>query len=44
MGPTALGNAAVDGLFLDDTWENTSQPNPGWGPPEGFCTHDAHGG
>ena len=44
VGGTALGNPDIDGLFLDDDWQDTAQPNPGWGPPEGFCTHDTHGG
>ena len=44
LGPTALGNPQVSGLFLDDEWQDTQQPNPGWGPPEGFCTSDPWGG
>ena len=44
MGPTALGHGRIDGLFLDDEWQDSPQPNPSWGPPEGFCTSDLHGG
>ena len=44
LGPRALGSPHVDGVFLDDEWVDTPLPNPWWGPPEGFCTADPHGG
>jgi len=28
MGQTALGNPGIDGLFLDDDWQNVSQVGP----------------
>lgn len=44
FGPSALGHSGIDGLFLDDGWVDTTQPNPWWGPPEGFCASGPFGG
>ena len=44
MGPNALGSAHISGLYLDDEWYDTTQPDPWWGPPEGFCTSGPYGG
>jgi hypothetical protein len=39
-----VGNAVIDGIFLDDGWLNHSKtPAPFW-PKEGFCVADAFGG
>ena len=44
LGPSALGHPGIDGLFLDDEWVDSPQPNPWWGPTEGFCTSGPYGG
>lgn len=46
LGPTALGNPNISGLYLDDYWSATQQPiNPGGNqPPWGYCDHAPTGG
>jgi hypothetical protein len=44
LGPTGLGNSAVDGFYIDDGWADTQQPVASWQPAEGFCDHWITGG
>ncbi len=44
LGPTGLGNANIDGFYVDDTWVNFQQEVQSWQPPEGFCDHWITGG
>eukprot|EP00047_Mylnosiga_fluctuans_P008772 m.260071 g.260071 ORF g.260071 m.260071 type:complete len:421 (-) comp23253_c0_seq1:104-1366(-) len=44
LGPNALGNENVSGLYLDDYWVNTTQPIEPYQPPQGYCDHSPIGG
>jgi hypothetical protein len=44
LGPDGIGNAAVDGVFLDDKWRNTSEKRSPFWPKEGFCPEGPIGG
>jgi hypothetical protein len=51
LGPTGLGNPAIDGFFIDDGWTNYSVPllesSETHGvsvPPDGYCDHWIIGG
>lgn len=46
LGPTALGNANITGLYLDDYWVNVQEAiNPeGNQPLWGYCSHSPIGG
>ena len=45
-GPDAMGNAAIDGLFLDDFWSNFAYRLPWSGPSSPFAhslpVHSSH--
>lgn len=45
LGPTALGNDAITGLYLDDYWSPHQAVDPsGNQPPWGYCTYSPIGG
>ena len=44
LGSDGIGNANVDGVFLDDGWTDKAEKPASWWPKVGFCSGDAIGG